>query len=360
MEARLNDLEHPVIVFIDTTEFVAANFDFGASLFKALLDRCQSGDIQLVVPEITHREVKSRIQVSVLEAKRALATFKKKGRVLRTLPQHPLHAIFADIDWAEMCRLIETQFDEFLKASAAEILPLEGDDVKTVFDDYFDQHPPFGEGKKKHEFPDAFAVKSLIRYANEKSRPVVIVSHDQDLESACDNSDHLIFCDSLRSVLEKSLALRPLSTEEIRAMLETHRKPVEKKIIESFRDRGFFWDDEEAPNNEIEETFDEEVNVWDWSIVNQDQDWVEVEGDVLITFYAHACYPDPDMSYWDKEDQTLISFGSETARVAASVDVPVRFRLNTSDLRDGRLALDDLEVNRHDDVWFTGEIEEIL
>lgn len=72
------------------------------------------------------------------------------------------------------------QFDEFCKQTKAMHLPAKGLDVAAVLDDYFEQKPPFGEGKKKSEFPDAFTAQLLINWRAGRSRKVIVVSGDRD------------------------------------------------------------------------------------------------------------------------------------------------------------------------------------
>jgi hypothetical protein len=49
----------------------------------------------------------------------------------------------------------------FFQDSEAEEIELPKSALKQVLDLYFARRPPFGEGKKKSEFPDAFVLEAL-------------------------------------------------------------------------------------------------------------------------------------------------------------------------------------------------------
>jgi len=71
-------------------------------------------------------------------------------------------------------------FQKYLADTKAFILHTETIDVKSVISDYFNAKKPFGETKdKKSEFPDAFNLSMLRKYAFHNP-PVIIVSDDGD------------------------------------------------------------------------------------------------------------------------------------------------------------------------------------
>lgn len=351
--------ERTTTVFLDASVFIANALDFEGPLFKAVVARAEAADIELVIPEVTRREVCANIAESVREAEQGLAKFRKSARVLRPLSGHPLAPAFADLDWDLLRRQIEERFSRFLEAAHARVLAVAAADGSDVLDDYFDRRAPFGRGKKKCEFPDAFAVRALLRHAAETKRRVTVVSTDPDWKAACDQHDRLEYADSLDELLEHTLGPRPLGPDALRSLLERHRAALEAQVLQSFRDRGFFWDSDEAVDAEVVETFDEEIVSWDWAVIDQDEHYAEVAGDAEISFGVHVTYPDPDMCAWDSEDKEMIVLAYETARLSASATVPVTFRVDLDELREGELNVEDLTVNDNADVWIdNSEVEE--
>ena len=54
-----------------------------------------------------------------------------------------------------------------------------------IISDYFYQMPPFGEGNKKYEFPDAFVLNSLIKHKFEEGDEIFVISADDDWIKFC-------------------------------------------------------------------------------------------------------------------------------------------------------------------------------
>jgi hypothetical protein len=114
------------------------------------------------------------------------------------------------------------QVDAFVAAVGAEIIPISeppniGVDVVRR---YFSSGTPFEQNeKKKHEFPDAFALLSLEYYAISKKRMILCVSQDKGWHRFAESSSHIVAIDDL----ERALSLfndagRP-AAEKLVAML---------------------------------------------------------------------------------------------------------------------------------------------
>ena len=343
---------HPVHLFIDTSVFERLRFPFQLPLMQALVARAEAGDIRLVMPEIILRELREHAASAVQAAKDAHARFRKDAAILRNLPKHALAPVFADIDWEAIAKTIEKGLDRFLKAAKTETVTIAADDAPEVFDDYFARKPPFGAGKKKSEFPDAFAIKALLRFADDEDVSIAVVSGDGDWEAVCKTDDRLIWCPSLEAVIDHSQKAQSAQHERIRAALADHRQELEAAIVKSFADRGFYWDSEDGYDGDVEETYDEEVESLEWSIVGTEGRWADLAADASITFKASATFPDPDMSYRDDETKDIVSMGNKHVGLSATVTVPVTVRVNTRTLEKGELEFDDLTVNGNDDIWF--------
>ena len=62
-------------------------------------------------------------------------------------------------------------------------------DAKKVFNDYFKRSGAFKESGKKDEFPDAFAIDSIVKYC--ASRELIVVSDDKDWENCLFGSPNI-------------------------------------------------------------------------------------------------------------------------------------------------------------------------
>lgn len=354
----LPELGHPLHIFIDTSIFHSLNFAFGNATLKSLVAAIQRGDVRLIVPEITRREVLAHLAKSVHEAKAAVGTYRKQAKILRNLPNHALAAVFAETDWASVQRALESGWEAFLTDASAIILPIDTADAAAVFEDYFVARAPFGGAGKKSEFPDGFVVRSLRSFAEKTKCKIAIVSQDSDFREACEVN--LIWCPDLNTLVEFSAGSPPVKPEEVHALLKSFQTDINEKIVASFADRGFFWSSDEDHNADVEEVYDVEVEELDSHVLDVQDCWAEVAGTATIRFRANVRYPDPDMMYKDDETKEWISMGNTHVTLAADVSVPFSFSVDVGLLRKGDLDVEDVVINGNADIWFgDAEVEEV-
>ena len=71
-----------------------------------------------------------------------------------------------------------------------------------VLSRYFSEAPPFGESdKRKHEFPDAFALLSLEALARDERKLMLCVAPDKGWQDFASQSEHLVCVNELEEVL---------------------------------------------------------------------------------------------------------------------------------------------------------------
>ena len=104
--------------------------------------------------------------------------------------------------------LLLSQFDEFLKKvrGAAEV-PLTNN-LEKLFSDYFQRLPPFSDGNKIREFPDAAVVEALRAFASLKKKKVYLVSGDPDMKKCCVEGSDLIHAPSLNEIVSRATVTR--------------------------------------------------------------------------------------------------------------------------------------------------------
>ncbi|EMI44911.1 MULTISPECIES: PIN domain-containing protein [Pirellulaceae] len=192
----------PPVVFVDTCAFESQNYQFDHEALTRFSDVCKSGGIDLVIPDVTCREVRRRIQKHAVTAIEAINATKRDTRILNH-----------DSTWKQLrskdysSRLasqVIAAFDDFLSTSSATILDTNCVRVSEVFDRYFEKSPPFGAGGKEKEFPDAFAIEALLVHAKESGKHVYVVSDDKDFKTACEQHEQLRSIGSFQEAIELS------------------------------------------------------------------------------------------------------------------------------------------------------------
>lgn len=102
---------------------------------------------------------------------------------------------------------------------------------------------PFGEGRKRKEFPDAFAIEIVSLYAEKHGICVAVVSEDHDIKKACEHYPSLLYFQSLAKLTEL-LLVGEAKLEELRAILSESLELLEDAIHEKINGFGTYIYDE--------------------------------------------------------------------------------------------------------------------
>lgn len=189
-------------ISIDTAVFDGLQGRFDNAVLKRL-DQFHARDVRVILSEIVAREIKRHVALAAKETQRALSKALRRHMNRWKLPAlddggDPL-AIKADANL-----LAEAQFERFLEAVQGEIISATGtpDLSADVLSRYFSEAPPFGESdKRKHEFPDAFALLSLEALARGEGKLMLCVAPDKGWQDFASQSEHLVCVNDLEEAL---------------------------------------------------------------------------------------------------------------------------------------------------------------
>jgi PIN domain len=189
-------------ISIDTAIFDGLQGQFDNAVLRRL-DQFHARDVRVIFSEIVAREIKRHVALAAKETQRDLnkALRRHVNRWKLHAPDDPGDplAIEADADL-----LAEAQFERFLEAVKGEIVSATGnpDLPAEVLGRYFSEAPPFGESdKRKHEFPDAFALLSLEGLARGEGKLMLCVTPDKGWQTSASQSEHLICVNDLQDAL---------------------------------------------------------------------------------------------------------------------------------------------------------------
>lgn len=158
-------------VFIHTSEFERLSFAFNCGLLKSLCDHEQ---LNIVLAEVVISEVRDQLRKAAAESVRLHKSFSGKARVLRNLGGNGFSALFERFDDEAAVAVFEAAFDELLRDASVTTVPIATVDLEEVFRRYCSTKPSFESGKKKSEFPDAFALDSVRRWAANNETTVYV------------------------------------------------------------------------------------------------------------------------------------------------------------------------------------------
>ncbi|TIO74854.1 MAG: hypothetical protein E5X74_32450 [Mesorhizobium sp.] len=168
------------LLTIDTNIFSRYNNGLEYGLLKRL-SQFRDSEIKLVLSDVVHREVRSHMIQRAEEAEARLTSVLKDVGGSWNIAKEERDKLQAGLLGGKSAvEVTQERLDAFQKETELEIIKAQGNvEIGDLVDDYFELRSPFGNRPdKKHEFPDAIALKSLDRYAAEKNTLMLAVSND--------------------------------------------------------------------------------------------------------------------------------------------------------------------------------------
>lgn len=187
-------------VFIDTSVFETNNFLEGSRI-NQLLRLSEEGELKIILTRITYYELISRFRKNVRLSNEAFKSFRDKNRALRNLASKK--ALFDTTEEDESVREFTQALDNKLQQAKCLILDYPTLNIGEVFDKYFARSKPFGEGGKKDEFPDAFALLTLEKWCIENNQQCHVLSIDKDMLEY--DSPQLVVAPNYEGFLDETL-----------------------------------------------------------------------------------------------------------------------------------------------------------
>ncbi|MFZ1830298.1 MAG: PIN domain-containing protein, partial [Candidatus Competibacteraceae bacterium] len=133
------------------------------------------------LPGPTESEIVRQIRDRSKEALKALEDARRRAPFLAKWKHFPPTQTHYMTDW-EVMRVAMAEWQEFLKNFNVVKLDYSGV-MKTVMQWYDRVTPPFREGKKRKEFPDAFAIAIVEAYARSTTSSIAVVIEWARIES---------------------------------------------------------------------------------------------------------------------------------------------------------------------------------
>jgi hypothetical protein len=318
---------------------------------------CRAGKLRLVLTDVTVREIEARIDEKVNEAARALRKTKKEANILLPLGIPGLEEVFSKTDKKAAYReSLKKLLHEFLDEAHCEVVKVNAVRVSSVFDLYFEKKPPFGEGKKKDEFPDAFALAALRTRREENGGKIYVVSDDGDMAKACGNPSPFIYMADLSELLELTLKDEGLATKEAHDRFLRVRTEIEERVrAASETDLYMSLIDQDGDAQKVKV---EHVHLNDESVVTLSDAGAKYTLIAEVSFQADIKYPDPNFVGYDSETGTLFYYDFIEETVSRNLEVPVEVSIWFDQADIEANEVDQVTVNNGDSLWiYAGEDE---
>lgn len=343
----------PRDVFIDASVFRAINFNYSNPALETLAGLTADGGLQVYFTDISIEETKSLLLNTIDKAASTVTSIHKKARtnisVLQNIGDDRFRNLFEQLDPDPIKSELLGQLEIFIKDANAEIISTEKVFVKTVFDQYFTRKPPFGDGKKKSEFPDAFTLGALKNLSISKGVPIAIIAKDNDLKLACDDEPEFVYFEKIDAYIECLLIeVVEKVIKNVNEAVEADIENIESLIGKEFEGLGFFLDDEWG---EVEEVIVNRVEILEHNVVKLPTDKVQLSIIASIDFTAEVMYDDMNTASYDSEDKVLIPHQTIQDTLDRTIDADIDLTIDMPS--NMSVAVQNIVINGESDIKIT-------
>ena len=336
----------PQAVFIDTSVFRAAQFNFKARQFASLLAAIPTDTrLKLLVPEPIAREVDRQMATSASEAVHALRKLRQGHSILHKGLELPHDEVTDSALARALQSKVRAEWTAFKKKFETHELGYDGVDLREIMGWYFRQTPPFGAGDKRKEFPDAIAFSLVRDFAALTHESVAVISKDNDFRDACERVSGLFSFPEVSDFTNLLLKQRDRFADAERIVAEM-RLAIVEKIKEEFGDRAF--DHECDPNGRgsVENIAVANVEIAGdgLTIVGLGHRKIDVQFTATVAYEADVEYDDPDSWISGDPGDDVFYLHSCEGRVTDETEINGTARIKVSENWESP-ALSALEID---------------
>lgn len=306
------------IIILDTSIFIKENFLHGNKI-KSLINLSKKGEIDLYITEITYEEILINFKKCIDAALFAKKTFDSKHKVLKNISS--LSTFFSELEENMIMEQFKTEIDNLINEDIIKKIPYTSLNIGNVFKKYFNTDPPFSDGNKKAEFPDAFSIELIKKYfeGQQLTTPIKVFSTDRDLLNC--NENNLSFSDNYEDFINNiNLLLLQRKKIIIEKMFEDSKDEFENEFklwFEENLDDEYLYYETIIFNEDIYDINIKEIKVTDlqYQIINIDGDIVTIEVYANVFVSVSILKDDEDTMYYDSDDKEYHYFDTKNISV---------------------------------------------
>lgn len=292
------------------------------------------------MPTITKREVQKNYRQDLVEQFDKLSRLHK----LKNIEAYNLPVMNKD----DICNEVNCKISEMMN-HVCELDYSYCQDVETIFEKYFEREYPFaGKGKEK-EFPDAFVLQTLEKYAADNQiKKVIVLSEDGDMTDyqspVLDTSeDYKMY---LSRKLKEDADLSGFE-EALNDSLPNLERLINLKVEALLTNPGTY---QEVINlNEVSDVslngFEVILNSKDYYITSINEHSIDIDLHAKVDFSVCVEYLDLESSYYDREyDQWLVrNFVFNNIVRSDNIVVKLKYSIDMLHLEVSDYGIDNLE-----------------
>lgn len=340
-------------VFVDTQVFDQHHLDFSNSpAFKRLVRLALSGELQIVLTDVTAREIRRHLDEAARKAVKQASNFNRLHQVTKRLvTEEDLEGV-KGITGDQFATDLLDEFEGFLKKTNAIVLPVDEVRVSEVLDRFYAQKAPFGTNGKKYEFPDAIAAMTLEKWckAGHPPRRIYIISGDKDWRRVCDDTPEFIRVTRFEELLEK------FADVEAAAFLSGIKRAVaaDKKAILTLlqhqvdRENIHFYTVDSMIDGEVQDATVLESDVLDVNVIEAAGGEATVSAVCWAKVRMNVIGDDPDSQWRDDDDGSLHSVWRVSGTIEREIEMTATVGVEYDTEEPGKAEVLDIDFDYED------------
>jgi hypothetical protein len=212
-------------------------------------------------------------------------------------------------------------------------------DAEDILKLYFEKKPPFGDGKKKAEFPDALSLLSLQSHL-ENNEKIYVISDDGDLRAYCEAESQFIQLDTLDHLLDiynQNTQHTNVLSEHVKNYFIQNDENLKRRITEYLEDCKVYnsssWEDAFVDDGLMVNNIGN-INP---SILTINDEKSLISFNFDVEFEVTVTGPDFNNGIYDREEGQMFTFDNTSKTISISKKFTAVMFLNY-DYIDGVLA----------------------
>lgn len=332
----------PRNIVIDTNVFDQHAYHFGSPTIQKFIDLTKAEKFTLLLPDPLHREIKRHISEKSHAVAAALKKVCREAPLIYRWPHWP-GAKAATTAAADIEKATLNGWENFLKNFTVENLGYKDVDLEQIMESYDRQQPPFGEGNKRKEFPDAFAVAMVAAYSKATKTQVAVVSADPDIKKACALHPRLLYFPDLPALTE-ALLDEAAKAAAIKAAIAANPALIIACIRDAFPELAFY--PEEDLEGDVEDVEVQSADLSNIRVISIKPDHCTVAFDADVEFSAYVSYDDPDTMVIDSSEDFRMALYTRAGTVTETTFLSATIYLEFDEAWKSIISAYDLEFDK--------------
>ena len=324
-------------ITVDTNVFRNNGWNLEGGLL-AQLAQFRGGSVQFVISEVVYGEICKYLKIEARKAGDAIEKGRRESRKAGLMTAEELEQLDKLVKLAKSVdEAAKTRLKTFADTTGMTVIPAMHADMGELIKHYFGPLAPFEtSGKKKNEFPDAIALLSMEKWAEEEGKRILAISNDKGWSDFARDSTRIDVEKDLANALQ-TLQQHAEEVEGVVALLLSEmEKGGEPKLMQEFTDALYEAIEDEVVDAEAYSTykieskfatldpqdsvFVESDDGYDFAVVQIGRKKVVVQIDVSVEAVAESEF---SFSGWDPHSEGYAPWGDSMAYTDVEFDAVV-------------------------------------